>query len=139
MVDVTINYLAVLVAAVAGMVIGAFWYSPLLFGNIWVKLMNFDKKKMEETKNKGMAKYYALAFLAVLVMSYILAHFVDYAGATNLVQALQLGFWVWLGFFVTTMLNSVLWEGKPVKLYLIGIVHYLVALEVMSLILTLWV
>ena len=34
----TINYIAVLVSAVIGMAIGALWYSPLLFGKIWMKL-----------------------------------------------------------------------------------------------------
>jgi len=32
MVEVSINYLAVLIAAIISMVIGSLWYSPLLFG-----------------------------------------------------------------------------------------------------------
>lgn len=33
-----IHWLAVLAAATATMVLGALWYSPLLFGKLWVKL-----------------------------------------------------------------------------------------------------
>ena len=42
-----INYLAVLGAAAASIVLGFLWYGPL-FGNQWAALMKFDKKKMSE-------------------------------------------------------------------------------------------
>ena len=35
--DINLSLIAIVVAAVAGMVIGALWYSPLLFGNAWLK------------------------------------------------------------------------------------------------------
>lgn len=137
-VQVSINYLAVLAAAVASMIVGFLWYGPL-FGKMWIKLMNFDKKKMEEAKKKGMGKAYALTFLTSLIMSYVLAHFVDYLGAKTITDGIILGFWVWIGFLATTQIGSVLWEGKPVKLYLINAMHYLVTLAVMGAILAVWV
>jgi len=72
-------------------------------------------------------------------MSYVLAHFVDYAEAATAMDGIILGFWVWIGFLATTQIGSVLWEGKPVKLYLINTLHYLVALAVMATILAVWV
>ena len=139
MAEAAINYLAVLAAAIVSMIVGGLWYSPLLFGKAWMKLMNLDEKKLEEAKKKGMTKSYVIAFIGSLVTAYVLAHFVDYAGAVDYVGALQLSFWIWLGFFAAAMLSSILWEGKPVKLYLINIFHYLVSLCVMSLILALWI
>ena len=136
--QVTINYLAVLVAAIASMVIGFLWYGPL-FGKQWIQFMDFDKKKINEAKKKGMGKIYALAFLTALIMSYVLAHFVDYVEAMTIADGAVLGFWLWIGFFATTQIGSVLWEGKPVKLYLINTLHYLVALAVMAVILAVWV
>src|SRR3989338_4979270 len=105
---VNINYLAVLVAAIASMVVGFLWYGPL-FGKMWMKLMNFDKKKGEEAKKKGMRKTIALAFLTSLIMSYILAHFVRYAQAKTIADGAVLDFWLWIGFFATTQLGIVLW------------------------------
>lgn len=137
-VQVTINYLAVIVAAVASMMIGFLWYGPL-FGKQWMQLMNFDKKKIGEAKKKGMGKIYALAFLTTLITSYVLAHFVDYVEAKTIADGIILGFWVWIGFLATTQIGSVFWEGKPVKLYLINTLHYLVALAVMAAILAVWV
>ena len=137
-VQVSINYLAVLAAAVASMVIGFLWYGPL-FGRQYMALMNFDKKKMQEMKKKGMGKTYALAFLTSLIMGYVLAHFVNYVQASTIADGAVLGFWIWIGFFATTQLGVVLWEGKPVKLYAIKTLNELVTLAVMAAILAVWV
>ena len=135
---VTINYVAVLVAAIVNMVLGFLWYGPL-FGKQWIQMMNFDKKKMEEAKKKGMAKTYVIAFISTLLMSYILAHFVGYSQAATIAEGITAGVWLWLGFIATVQLSMVIWEGKPVKLYLINIAYYLVALAVMGAILAVWV
>ena len=134
---ISINYWAVLAAAVASMVLGFLWYGPL-FGKVWIKLMNFDKKQMEQMKKKGMGKIYTLMVINTLVVSYILAHFIKYLG-TTVPEALKTAFWLWLGFIATVMLGSVLWEGKSWKLYSINTAYWLVNLAVMSAILALWV
>jgi hypothetical protein len=36
MTQIDINYVAVFVAALASMIIGAAWYSPILFGKEWI-------------------------------------------------------------------------------------------------------
>lgn len=50
----------------------------------------------------------------------------------------QLTFWIWLGFYVTSLLAGVLWEGKSVQLYLFNVVYYFVSLLVTSLVVVLW-
>ena len=137
---VDINYLAVLVAAIAAMAIGFLWYGPL-FGKVWIRLMGFDKlnkKEMDKMKEKG-KKSMPIAFVVSLIMSYILAHFVDYTQAATFADGAIAGIWLWLGFIATVQIGSVLWEGKPVKLYIINTLHYLVTLIVMGGILAVWV
>ncbi len=134
---VDINYLAVLVAALASYVLGALWYSPVLFGKLWMKLSNLDPKNMDAAK-KHMVRGYVLGFVAALVMSYILAHWVDYAEATTISGGLQAGFWAWLGFVATVTLGSVLWENKPFKLYLLNNAYNLVSLLLMGALLAMW-
>ena len=133
-----INYIAVLVSAVAGFVIGALWYS-VLFGKVWMKLSGMDNKKIEKEKKKGMTKSFIGGFVALLVMAFVLAHFVDMAEAATVLEGAQAGFWAWLGFVATIMLNKVLWEGKPFKLYLLDAAHYFVVLIIMGAILAVWV
>ena len=134
-----INYLAVLVCAVVGMAIGALWYS-VLFGKVWMRLSGMSPEMMKNPDMKKKAlRGYVLMFLALLVMAYVLAHFVDYADATTFTAGVMAGFWVWLGFNATVLLGSWLWENKPFTLYLLNTAHYLVILLVMGGILAVWV
>ena len=133
---ISINYWAVLVATIAAMVLGFLWYGPL-FGKVWIKLMGFDKKKMDKNMKKEMKKAYMILVITTLVTSYVLAHFVKYLG-TTVSDAMQTAFWIWLGFMATTQIGVVLWEGKPWKLYFINAAHYLVSLSVMAIIFALW-
>ncbi len=139
--DPIINYGAVFVAAMVSMVVGGLWFSPVLFGKTWMKLSGITPKKIAEAKKKGMngmALSYFGQFIASLVTAYVLAHFVDYANATTFVLGLQTGFWVWLGFVAPIMLGMVLWEGKPMQLYILNVGHYLVCLLLMGGILAAW-
>jgi hypothetical protein len=134
---IQINYLAVLVAALAQMVIGGLWYGPL-FGKTWTKLAGITPQMMESAKKKGVAKLYAAQFLGSLVMAYVLAHFAFVWGTNDVASAFSLAFWIWLGFIATVALGSILWEGKSTKLYWINTIYSLIGLFVMSLILTFW-
>lgn len=139
--EVPINYLAVLVAAIASMVIGFVWYGPL-FGKQWIALSGMTPDKIEAAKAGGMGKAYFLQLVGSLVMAYVLAHALVFAQAYMKVEGvsagLTTGFWNWLGFIAPVTLGSVLWDGKPWKLWILNNAHYLVALLVMGIILSLF-
>lgn len=134
---IEINFLAVLAAAVAAMALGALWYSPLLFGKQWVRLMGWGEVVPPSAK-KSAAKGYAIQLALSLVTAYVLAHFVFVWGAATASEGLALGFFVWLGFEVPVMMGAQLWEGKSWKLFAINASYQLVALLVAAVILTLW-
>ncbi|MEE9225975.1 MAG: DUF1761 domain-containing protein [Bacteroidota bacterium] len=135
--QVDINYWAVLVAAIANFGLGAVWYSPALFAKRWLALMKKSEAELEQMK-KGAPRAYALSFVGALVMSYVLAHIVDYVQATTVAGGLESGFWLWLGFVGTTNLSGVLFEDRPTGLYLINMGYYLVSLLIMGTILAVW-
>lgn len=135
--DAGINYLAVLVAALAAYVVGAIWYSPAGFGKIWKKLAGFTDEDMRHMP-LNMQQSMVLGFLFTLLLSYVFAHFVILTGVKDVASALTLGFWSWLGFGATTLSYSWLYEGKSVKLFLFNAGHLLVALLAMSLVYGLW-
>lgn len=137
--SVSINFVAVVVAAIVSMALGAFWYSPAGFGKQWMKLSGLNPKQLEAAKKKRMGKTYAVAFLASLIMADVLAYIVDYAEASTVVDGLQVGFWVWLGFVATVSLGLVLWENKPIKLWVLNNAYNLITLMLMASILTVWV
>ncbi|PJC37220.1 hypothetical protein CO046_01765 [Candidatus Peregrinibacteria bacterium CG_4_9_14_0_2_um_filter_53_11] len=136
----TINYWTVLAAAIASMIVGALWYSPLILGRPWVRLMGFTGEAMEKAKEQNMALPYSLSFLGLLVMSYVIAHILQYAGVRNAAQAIQIAFWLWIGFIAPSLATGFLWtiKKKPFSLYLIDNGHWLAVLMVQGLILTFW-
>ena len=78
------------------------------------------------------------AFIQQLVMAYVVSMFVFFLNVSDTIGALQLTFWLWLGFLAMPLLNGVLWEKRTVSLYLFNIVYHFVALAAMALILGLW-
>ncbi len=133
-----VNLLAVLVSGIVAMILGGFWYSPLLFGNIWMKGMGFTEADMKEAKKKGMALAYFLNFLAALLTAYVLAHFIQIAGAENMPDALMTAGWIWLGFMVTLTLGSVLWDNKKWSVFFVNIAYQFVQVMAMAAILVSW-
>lgn len=138
MMEVSINYVAVFVAAIVSMVIGGLWYSPILFGNIWMKAIGLDPNKVDQKKkmNEGM-KIMGIHFVLMLIAMFVLAHFVKYIGATDAVSALLLGFWVWLGFILTTLYPAYAYEGRSLLACAILAAYNLVCFGLGSLILVL--
>jgi hypothetical protein len=133
--EVTLNYWAIIVSAIVSMVLGALWYSPVLFGKQWMQLMGWTKEQVKkEDANKG----YLLAMIGALILAYVMSHFVDYVGATTVSQGAQTGFWTWLGFAATTSLTTSTFEGKPTKLWGINSGYNLVQFILTGAILAVW-
>ena len=106
---------------------------------MWMELSGISKAKAGKAKSKGMGMHMVAAFASSLVMSYVLAHFIRYTNSTTIMDGAVSGFWLWLGFVATVTLGMVLWEGKPVKLYLLKNAHQLLSLMIMGAILAAWV
>jgi hypothetical protein len=135
-----INLLAVLVAAVATMVVGFLWYSPLLFAKPWMREMGYDpndKARMEEMKKSAGAAYSG-SFVASLVSAFILALFLHWLRAESLQFGLMVGLHVWLGFVATVQFTSALFTKQSMKLFGINTGYQLVCYLAMSAILTCW-
>jgi uncharacterized SAM-binding protein YcdF (DUF218 family) len=135
-----INLWSVLVAAIATMVLGFLWYSPLLFARPWMVLMGYDpddKAKLAEMQ-KGAGKMYALSFLASLVSALVLAKIIAITTVNSALYGMKVGFAVWLGFVTTVQLTNVLFAKQPAKLYLINTGYQLVCYLAMGAILAVW-
>ena len=132
-----VDYLSVIVAAVAAFAVGALWYGPL-FGRPWRLLMNYSEGHAgTPSGGQGMSMPFAMGggFIATLVLVYVLAVFMQALGIATASEAVSFGFTVSVGFIATTMMNSVFYERRPWKLYLINASHYVVAVIVASLVL----
>ena len=131
-----INYPAVLVAAILHWILGAVWYG--VFSSKFIELMAWTPAQTAAVESQSHTKDYVLAFLSSLVLTYILAHFVQYTKATNVAGGLQTGFWLWLGFVVTTQLPTLIFEGRKPGLYLLNIGYQFVACLAAGALLAIW-
>ena len=129
-----INYAAILVASIASFFVGFIWYTPGVFGNMWMEMSGITKGDVK-SRQKGMAGKMAAAFVAQLVMAYVLWFFMSGMNMTEPMQGMRIAACMWLGGVATTMLGIVIWENKPCKLYLLNAVHWLVAMVVMGAVL----
>lgn len=133
----SINYLAVVLAAVLSFLIGAWWHSPWGFGKEWQRMMGLtpeDMRRMPLTGTQAML----IGFIVTVLVAYVLAHFVVLFGIVGWADSLNLGFWVWLGFLAPTLANGWLWEGKSLKLFIFNAAYALVNIEVLALVLGSW-
>lgn len=135
--DLSVNWVAVLAAAIVNMALGFLWYGPI-FGKAWMKLSGLTDAKLNEMKNKGMSSTYVLSMLGALVMAFVMAQFVSLSGASTVTDGALLGFWAWLGLVAPVQLTQVLYEGKSWNLFFINTGYYLVSLKLMGAVLASW-
>ena len=133
-----INHLAVVVAALAYWVLGALWYSPLLFANRFVALMRWTPEDVAAINAAGSGREVGAALLVSLVTAYFLAHFVRFVGAETPRGGALAGALLFVGFVLTTNLSTVLFEGRPLGLYLINNGYHLAGFLLMGTILSAW-
>lgn len=100
--------------------------------------MAWTPQQLSEIESQSHTKELVLAFLSSLVLVYVLAHFVQYTKASNLVAGLQTAFWLWLGFVATSQLATVIFEGRKPGLYLLNIGYQLVACLIAGAVLAVW-
>lgn len=112
-----INHWAVLVCAVANLVVGALWYSPMLFYNAWLKENNFTEEMIKQKFNP--LKMYGLSFVLSLIISYNLAFFLG-DEKTNAVWGVTAGFLAGFGFSALIFAVVALFEQRSWKYILIN-------------------
>ena len=132
-----VNLLAVVVAALAAWILGALWYSPLLFAKAWVKAHALTDEQLEGMKKKA-GPAYILSFIGFLVMAFVFSHIVHLTHGGGLHWGALLGFGLWLGFAAPIGLMNMLYTNKRPATFVIDAGYQLVYLIVMGMILAAW-
>lgn len=109
-----IKYTAIVVATVLQFVLGAIWYSPLLFGKLWMKIMEVENKSKEEMNKmqKEMIPFYALQFVLTLWTTFHLSRLILVVPGISIYG---LAFWLWLAFMLPLTISSVIWANTKKK------------------------
>lgn len=130
-----LNWLAVLVAAVAYFMLGAIWYSKALFATQWARAVGL---KMDDPNKKGLGKMMLTSFILILLTCLGLALLVARLDLTVWMSGLKLGATTGLLFACTAVAISFVYESRPTSLYFIDGGYHLVGHLAAAIILVCW-
>jgi len=110
-----VNYLAVVIAAVASFLSGGLWYSNALFGKAWQRESGVTD---EQIKNGNMAKIFGLSLVLSLLAAWVFALFLGPRPPVAL--GLGAGFSAGLCWVAASFGINYLFERRSFKLFLIN-------------------
>lgn len=130
--NVDVNYLAVVLAALSTFLVGLIWYSKPLFGTSWADMVHLS----EAQQKKGMPKAMAFSLVAALITAYVVAHVAflsnTYFGNSFMQDSLSSAFWLWLGISAANTVRQDSFEQRRKKLTFINMGNQLATLLAMG-------
>ena len=124
------NFLAVLLAAIAGFAIGGIWFGPKTFFPIWWKLMG--KSPEEQPGSANMGAVFGLTALGALtqatVMGVVLPLISDASGGLDWLGGMATGALLGLGFSAATSLSHKLFGGFGLKVWILEVGQDIISL-----------
>lgn len=131
--ETSVNWLAVLVAALSSFVLGGLWYSPILFAKAWMKENGFTE---EYLKKANMALVFGLTFVLSFIIAVNLAFFLG--NESTLTQGMLYGGLAGFGWVSMALGTIYLFERKTMKLWLIHAGYVTLQFVIMGAILGAW-
>jgi hypothetical protein len=131
MMHADVNYLAILIAAVAAWIAGAAWYMSL--SRFWIIAVGLTPAQMEAAKKRPLAWLpFVLVFIGHVVMAFVLAGILFHFGMVNVKDGIITGALCWLGFVITTITANNAFAMRSWRLTVIDGGHYLLVLVLMG-------
>ncbi len=142
-----VNYLAVLIAGIVPMFVGAIWYGPL-FGKRWLGYMETTEEEIRKDFNP--LKTYGASFLLALVTAFILAQLLAGMGGPqdvssvrgsggNAMVGLHLALMALIAFVLPVAYQSLAFEGRKAGLFWLSFGYNGVALLGQALVIAIWI
>lgn len=122
-----VNYLAVAIAAFAGYLFGAAWY--MMLARPWLAASEFSpdqRARIEGGASRSPAPF-LVALAAQILMAYMFAALLGHLGPASLTVrgGLLSGFFIWLGFVITTLSTNHAFGMRKASLTFIDGGHWL--------------
>jgi hypothetical protein len=125
-----INYIAVIVATLAGFGLGAVWY--MVLGRAWMRAIGKTEAEIKQNQVGAKALPFVIALVALFVMALMLAGLMGHLGDVTVRGGVISALFVWIGFVITTMGVNHAFAGAKPMLTLIDGGHWLAVLLVMG-------
>lgn len=131
-----LNWLAILVAALAYFMLGAIWYSKALFGKLWIKSTGIDMSRPDA--KKGVGGIMAFTFLLEFVTCIGLGILVNRLMLNGVTSGIKWGLFTGVCFSAIAISISYLYQSKPTVLSVIDAGYHIVGSVIATVILCVW-
>jgi hypothetical protein len=128
----SIDYVAVIAAAVVSFFFGVIWYAPPLLGKYWI-----EKSKQGNSAQAGIGKTIGSAIISSLLVALVVEVLVTGLGILTWSSALELAVLIWVGFYFTKEFASAMSGDKPMKVFVSIVLHDIIALLLIATVLIL--
>lgn len=124
-----LNYLAIVLGGVGAWILGALWYSPVLFGKKWQAELGYTD---EYLKQANMAVVFGLSLVCMIIMSYGLSFIVGShpEGERTIGHGFFHGCLAGFMFAAMSMGINYLYQRKSIMLYVIDAAYQVLMLGV---------
>ena len=133
--NIKLNWIAILVAAIASFLFEALWYS--VFMNEW--LLGIGRTK-EWLVASGMnpSIQYAVAIICAVIAAAVLSACIQVSGEQTAIRGIICGAVIWFGFIATNMATEYVFEVRTLQIYAINAGFSLINLILMGAIVGAW-
>ena len=133
--NIRLNWVAILVAAIASFIFEALWYS--VFMKEWLAGIG---RTMEWLTASGMnpALQYATAIFCAVIVAAVLSICIQASGVQTAYRGILCGALIWLGFIATSWATEYIFEVRSMKIYAINAGFWLFDLILIGAIVGAW-
>ena len=132
----SINLVAIIVAVIANMAVGMIWFSPRVFGIVWMDLAGLTPEKIQ--KGGGPANAMLLALVMAIVTAVTLSILFVLMDIRTVQDGITVSLLLGIGLLATSQITHGTFENRPLKLTAITLSHEIVGYIVMGIVLALW-
>lgn len=129
-----INWLAVLLADISSMVIGAIWYAKPVFGRRWMRLTGLTDESMRTGAALPLIITFVVSFFTAAVLAGSAAIAQHFYEGNFFLNAVLTAVILWIGFTASRLITHDLFDRRPSSLTTLNLAHELVTVVVMGVI-----
>jgi predicted transporter len=128
-----VNWIAVLIAAIAAFLLGGIWYSHSLFGKRWLQEIGLTPETVDKAH---MTKTFVVTFVLQVIAAFALAMILG--SDSSWLNGLHLGLLVGLCWVATAYGITYLFEQRSLCIFMINAGYYIVSYIIMGTIIGAW-
>lgn len=129
-----INWLAVALATISSMLVGAIFYARRVFGDRWMRLAKIDPDTIGKNAVLPLIITFVVSFITASVLAGAAAIAQEFYGGNFLLNGLITAVILWAGFTAARLITHDLFERRPSSLTVLNLAHELITVVVMALI-----